>query len=57
MRRYTSKKEQHNLSVEFADEFMEIEDGYVATEIAGGKMSRKINETQEKLIGLEKLSL
>jgi len=56
MKRYSKGKEQNNLSVEFADEFMEIEDGYLATEIAGGKMAQKINKTQELLIG-DKLSL
>ena len=56
MRRYSKKREQNNLSVEFSDEFVEIEDGYLVTEIAGGKMARKIDETQKMLVG-DKLSL
>jgi len=56
MRRYSKKREQNNLTAEFADEFVEIEDGYLATEIAGGKMVKRISETQEMLVG-DKLSL
>jgi len=56
MRRYSEKRAQNNFSAEFADEFVEVEDGYLVTEIAGGKMTRKINKTQEILVG-DKLSL
>ena len=37
------------LCEEFADDFFEIEEGYVRTELAGGPISRRIIEAQEDI--------
>ena len=36
-------------SEEFADDFFEIEEGYVRTELAGGSISQRIIQAQEEI--------
>ena len=43
-----NKKLHPEFTEEFADEFFEIESHFLRTEIAGGPITRRINEAQDE---------
>ena len=51
------KKLHPDLTEEFADDFFEIENDFLRTEIAGGPITRRISEEYEAMSVLENFPL